>query len=171
MKFGGWFLILGLLGCGSNQDPMGNLLGNPSLMPFGMMNLPLGSSMTGVVLNGPYTQASPYFSLTGSGFSLQTQIYAPISGLVVENLGTKVKILYNARVSVVLGGFSSSTFAGVYVPQGSVVGTVASLGAPVTFEIDVDGKPVCPLSFLSTQAKASLYSYSFSGVGANQYCN
>jgi len=165
----GWFLLFGMFGCAANLDPLGDLLGNPATMPFGQMNLPLSASVASVGLSAPYRSGTPYFRLTGMGY--QTQVFAPIDGLVVQNMGTTLKILYNARVSVVLGGFLSSAVAGVRVFRGAAVGTVSSMSSQqVTFEVDVDGVPVCPLGFLNSQALSQLYSYTFSG-GGNSYCN
>lgn len=149
-------LIVGLAACGQNQEPL-SLLGEQTDRPPAL-ELPVAS--------GSFNQVSPYVAQSQAYFQLTqlpagATITAPAAGVVsavdVYESMYSVTIYhglgYSSRVQPVV----SVLRPGDRVAVGSTIGTsAAGIMSTLEFAVLVDGNPVCPYQFLSTNALAAL---------------
>jgi hypothetical protein len=157
-------VLAGILGgCGQNVDPL-DLNGIPQLNSITAQTGALNS-----YVQGTYTASNPYWVFNTSFAGFAGSYVAPAQGIVSEigvaNLagiqGYFITIL-SGRISTRIYGIQQPTIrVGDYVFSGQNIAVFYASSA-VGFQVMLDGTPVCPLSYLSTQFRASLYSYNSS---------
>lgn len=144
-------LVLGAAaGCGNGTDPL-TTLGDSSTPLANALSLPVAAA-TGF---SAYGNGSDGFGFTtGIGASVK----AAANGLVisVDNGGQAVTVMHNTRILTRYRNVTSANVqVGNYVTSGAQIGTVNTIGT-VYFSVLADGTAVCPLSYLSSSARATL---------------
>jgi hypothetical protein len=102
--------------------------------------------------------------LQGLSYSPSLQVKAPAAGVIsaIDTGQGSITILHNSRMSTRIRGITPTLQVGTYVPQGQVIGIVIqtsfqSYGNGVPFAVLLDNNIVCPLSFLSADARQQIY--------------
>lgn len=95
---------------------------------------------------------------------------APADGTVVEQSGTTVTLTHNARLSTRISNVSGLTIRlGDFVRRGTQISAqqftqFGGTGVPgFKFEVLLDGRPICPWSFFSTNARQQLLNLASGG--------
>ena len=133
--------------------------------PFPPLNA-IAAFSGSATLSYPYTVASPswqflYSNLTGGSYLAPAAGYVSSIGTVL-GAGSSMTIVHSGRLATTLSGLQTiSARQGDVVSAGQVVGTYYNGGGAVyvTFQVLVDGTPVCPLSYMSTQFRQFFSSY------------
>lgn len=178
-----------LAGCGAGNEPM-SILGDPSQSlgaAVGLTGPGLAMPLSATTMGGgaygsqgftPYSTSTPYIALQNTGFTSQTTILAPGTGVVVDISNQGITIFHNAHVISKVTGIISTVQVGAYVTLGSVVGTAVATGFSnpiIKFYVYADGLPVCPLTYLNEagrlQIKSAIsYAQSAGYTGAGDPC-
>jgi len=171
--------MIGAQGCGNsavNIDPL--TLFSDSSIPALDSILPVSSAYTALAL--PFSSANPYWTFNTGSFYGTTTV-APASGIVTE-VGTAaingasvsyVTIAHSGRLSTRIYGVNNLTARpGDSVVRGQTMGSFITIGLGyVGLQVLLDGAPICPLSFISSQFRALLYNTAFlAGTYAAQVC-
>lgn len=171
LSVAGILLGLSVSGCGNvNVDPL-QLMDNP-LPPLNSITAQSGAISTYV--QGTFNANTPYWVFS-TGFGGFAQAYtAPAAGQITElgvasvgnAQGYFVTIVHSGRLSTRIYGLQQPSVLriGDYVVAGQVIASYFT-SSTVGFQVMLDGTPVCPFSYLSSQFRSSLYTYN-----ASQLC-
>ena len=166
MLFMGSIGLLSVSGCGSNTvDPV--QFTDP---PFPALNsIQLNNVFSSLIAPG-YTSTTPYWTfnnLSGSYVAPAAGIVSDIGVTTVNGVqSTYIVLLHSGRLATRISGLQTvSPQVGNSVVSGQVIATFVS-GLPgnsyyATFQVLVDGTPVCPLSYMSTQFRQNFTSFGF----------
>lgn len=143
----GFLAIFALTSCANNSDPMKSFT-DPTQTPA--LSLPVAT--TYIVTQAPFTTSRTGIYWTFSLITGQTAL-APAEGTVTDTDGsTTVTILHSPRISTVLTYMTTvSVRVGDHVVTGQSLGTAT---AQLQMQVSLDGTAVCPLSYLSTDARS-----------------
>ena len=168
----GLMMAAGLVSCGNasgSVDPLS--LFSDSSIP----NLDPIISSAGVFTNGQaFTSSTPYWVLSNPiGFGGSSYI-APARGIVTSLgvgsfngiTGYYVTIAHSGRLATRYIGITPIVRQGDSVLAGQQIGTVVGYsGNYVAFQVILDGNPVCPLSYLSTNFRSQIIQNAWFGGG------
>jgi hypothetical protein len=150
-------MMLSLFGCGQGTPPL-NTLGDPSQSLTSTFAIPIAN---------PSTMTAYSSSVDGFSFGINTggvgvQVMAPADGLVVSaDSGSQTIVLFhNDQVYSTIRGVavSSAALVGQYVIKGTALGSVASGVSSVILSLIVNGAKTCPLSYMTSNARMTIYS-------------
>lgn len=143
-------LFFVLAGCGTGGNAIDPLQLMEDSIP-NLQNMQTGS-WSGNTITGPFTSSTPYWTFATTGFSI---FLSPANGYVSEVGGGAIKIIHSGRFATRMVGLGLiNVRSGDYVFSGQNIGTFATTGF-ITFQVLLDGSPVCPLSFMSTTFRQS----------------
>ncbi len=152
-------LNAGTLGCGSqNQvDPLS--LGETSLTDM-LYNFSLNVT-GGFAGSVGYSASHPYWSIPTNSF---TTFVSPAAGIVVESgLGSRgyfVKIQHTGRLATRIEGIGLPTLRiGDSVARGQTIGNLVGFSGYdfVDFYVFLDGVSVCPMSFVHSSFRSTIF--------------
>jgi len=160
-------------GCGNTNAPLSIINTGESTLPE--LGLPVSITNTGGYFgNGTNLRSAQTFTFVlGVSFvgSSITPI-APAAGTVVQQDGTTVTIMHNARLTTRISNISALTIRlGDYIAKGAQLSTqqfatYTGQSAPgFNFQVLLDGQVVCPWSFFSTEVRQQLITISQGGIG------
>jgi hypothetical protein len=143
------FLVVGALGCGQGTDPV-STLGDSSVSMANTLSLPVTTANTFYA----YGAASDGFGFTTG---LGAPVRAPANGLIIaiDSGGQTLTMMHNTRELTRYRNVTPTVQVGSYIFAGSQLGTVSTVGT-VYLSVVVDGVTVCPLSYLSSAARATI---------------
>ena len=149
-RFAGLVLVLSAYGCGAGTEPF-SILGDPTVSPPALA-LPIpNNQITSVV---PFSPTSDGIELT-SAFNTSLTVQAPAAGIVSATDATSVTLFHTAHFSTRVSKLNLvSPQVGRTVNAGDSVGTIPVAGA-VHFTVLLDGTAVCPVSYLSPDARVN----------------
>lgn len=152
-------------GCGTGIDPVGVAVGNGTLPQLSSIS----TTSPGGQLTGFFSATTPYWTFANL-FAFGGNYLAPADGIVAQIGFTTINSTQVNYVTILhTGGRLASRFYGVQnivVREGDsvfaqqAVGTFYN-GAGVTFQVLLDGNPVCPMSFMSATFRANFNSLGF----------
>lgn len=136
-------LTAALTSCGQVNAPL-NVIGDPSTIPE--LALPTVNAAFGSL------QSTSGFVFNTTG----VPIISPANGVIAEQTATSVTIIHSGRLSsrMVFGGVISTIVrTGDFVQAGQQISQGNFGGSTITFSTILDGKTVCPWSFLTQNAR------------------
>jgi len=149
--------LRGLTGCGTN-DPL-STLGDPN--PPTLDTIFSGSGLT--ASGNGFSSTHQYWELFTLNF-YGSNVLAPAKGLVSSlgldaTTGTSyVTIAHAGRLSTRIAGIVPTVRSGDTVVSGQVIGTFVPTGN-ISFQVLLNGTPVCPLSFISTNFRSQIWGF------------
>ena len=110
----------------------------------------------------PFTDETPYWAFNGDVYG---NAIAPAKGIVasveVSKLvpgTTSITLMHTDRLSSKIAGISGVTVrAGDFVAAGQIIGIFVP-SSSIVFQTLLDSNPICPLSFVSSNFRKSLFS-------------
>jgi hypothetical protein len=143
--------LFALTGCGTGGNAIDPLQLMADSIP-NLQNMQTGSWAGNTITAPFFTSATPYWTFLTTGFSI---FLSPANGYVSEVGGGAIKIIHSGRFATRMVGLGLiNVRSGDYVFSGQNIGTFATTGS-ITFQVLLDGSPVCPLSFMSTTFRQS----------------
>lgn len=156
----GILLGLSFAGCGNGNDPL-QMMDNP-LPP---LNSITATSFSNGYLQGSFNANTPYWVFTSSFASAAANYTAPASGMISEIGVSYLPGVQGYYVTIVHSGRLSSRILGLQNPSNMRIGDPVLTGQVISsyfntgfvgFQVLLDGVPVCPLSYLSSQFRSGL---------------
>jgi len=160
-------LGISLVGCGQSVDPI-KAVARDTFAPLSYFSSNAGTFAG--VLTQPFNPSAPFWSF-GAGVSIFNggTYLSPADGTVTQ-LGLTtinstqtnfVSIVHTSRLATRFYGLQQITVRqGDFVFQGQAVGIFIGTGT-ITFQVLLDGNPVCPLSFMGDAFRATFQSLTF----------
>jgi hypothetical protein len=158
-----------LVGCGQGSDPLSSL-GDPN------QAISLSSPVANTAVNGTnftaFSTAHPSLEWVFIASLASVAVTAPAAGIVSAVDATvnaaSVTIYHNSRMSTLVSKLGSITArVGDVVTQGQQLGTLNSATPTLAYAVLLDGAAICPLSFLSAEARAFITSHTPGGANTN----
>jgi hypothetical protein len=145
-------------GCGTN-DPL-STLGGASAPLLDPIFIPGSAQFPG----SGFSSGHPYWEFTSGGFFFGGNVLAPANGLV-SSMGldstsgsSYVTLAHAGRLATRIAGVVPTVRSGDMVIAGQVIGTFVGSGA-ISFQVLLNGAPVCPLSFISSSFRSQIITY------------
>ena len=145
-------------GCGTN-DPL-STLGSTSAPLLDPIFTPGSSSFPG----SGFSSGHPYWEFTTGGFFFGGNVLAPANGMV-SSLGldstsgtSYITVAHSGRLATRIAGIVPTVRSGDMVISGQIIGTFVGSGA-ISFQVMLNGSPVCPLSFISSTFRSQIFTY------------
>ncbi|MBU6153202.1 MAG: hypothetical protein KGP28_02765 [Bdellovibrionales bacterium] len=169
--------LSGLSACGNaggNVDPLS--LFNDSSIP--LLEPIVGNfGIFGTGTTQPFTAANPFWRLLAAGSFGGANYLAPARGIVTSSgigalngeTGFSLTIAHSGRLATRFVGLTPVVRTGDSVLAGQVIGAIvgfSSNSGAVGFQVLLDGSPICPLSFLSSNFRLQLGG----AFGVNAFC-
>ena len=158
-------LVLSASGCGSNTvDPIQMM--DPS---FPALNTIQNGNISNTITAPGFNSNTPYWTFNNLGGLYGGSYVAPAAGIVSEIGLTTVTgvqtsylvILHSGRLATKISGLQVPTVqVGSSVVPGQIIASFVTSG-PTTFQVLVDGSPVCPLSYMSTGFRQTFTTFGF----------
>jgi hypothetical protein len=144
---------LSLAGCGAGSEPFSTLGADPN--SFVSLSFPFASSSGfGAMIQFGDPSTSDAIGFTVGGATIEAR--SPAAGLIGDTTATSVTILHTPNYATRLFNLTTVTARlGDYVAFNQALGYGAP-GVIVQFQVLVGGNPVCPASYLTSAARASL---------------
>ena len=165
-------MVVGVNACGSatgSVDPLSlfNDSSIPSLEPIFS-----GASFT--TTSGFYTSATPYWVFQNNGAWTGGSYLSAAKGIVTSTgtgsfngiSGYAVTIAHSGRLATRFVGITPIVRSGDSVLAGQVIGSIIGFSYSanqVAFQVLLDGVPVCPLSYVSSNFRAQLNTFFSAG--------
>ena len=150
-----FILSLNLQGCGTGVDPL-KLFDEP--LPVLKPIISSVSGLSATFLTQPYSESNPYWILSTADF--QGNFLSPAEGVITGLTSESITIMHSGRLTSKLTGLSSiNTRLGDTVVSQQALGVYLGSGT-IKFQVYLDGKAVCPLTFLSESFRQAFISFS-----------
>lgn len=144
-------MSMAISGCAGNE-PL-TALGDPTAPLTNSFVLPVTATSYTAFTSAADMTITPTFS--GGSFA---QIKAPGTGVVSYIDATSVTIFHNVHVSTRLTNLTPQVLVGSYVNSSTAIG-IQTVATPLKFTVLVDNISVCPLTYLDTTSRLTLYQY------------